>query len=300
MDDTRLLFIINLKSGSSDNETVEQTIHDVIADFLNAGNKISYEVIELGDGITREIIKEKISTYEPQTIVAGGGDGTINFVASIIAGLDVRLGIIPLGSANGLASELGIPTRVDEAVRLVITGKSLPMDIVRINEDHISLHLSDLGINARIIKEFEKEGKRGFKSYFKHFLKELVKPGKSFKCTLKTEGESITHHAYMTLIANSNKYGTGANINPSGHKDDGIFEVIMIRPYQRWIWRSFIGAFTGTFHKKPHVEVYPCEEAIITVTPAQELQIDGENLGKHNKVHAKIEKHALNIVMSFE
>lgn len=297
MDDIRILFIINLKSGSSDNETVEQTLHHVVAGFIDTGNKISYEVIELTDEITSEFIKERINTFKPNTIAAGGGDGTINFVASIIAGMDVRLGIIPLGSANGLASELGIPTKIDEAVKLVITGKSLPMDIVRINDDHISLHLSDLGINARIIKEFEKEGKRGLSAYFKQFLKELVKPQKSFKCTVSLNGESISHHAYMTLIANSNKYGTGANINPSGQKDDGVFEVILIRPYRRWIWRSFIGAFTGTFHKKPHVEVYPCEEATITVTPAQELQIDGENLGKHNKVHAKIEKHALKVVM---
>jgi diacylglycerol kinase family enzyme len=100
----------------------------------------------------------------------------------------------------------------------------------------------------------------------------------------------------MTLVANANRYRTGANVNPSGKMDDGMFEVIVIRPHQKWIWHGFVGAFTGTFHKKPNVKVHPCTSVIIKVTPPQELQVDGELLGRTSEIRAKIEKHALNVI----
>lgn len=289
--DRRVLFIINSKSGSSDSKSDEATLERIMLEA-----EISYKVIHLSEDDARAEISETISNFKPDTVVAGGGDGTVNFVASLIAGSGIMMGILPMGSANGMAYELGITGNIEDALRLIVKGEASPLDIVRLNDDHISLHLADLGINARIIKEFEKEGKRGFSAYLKHFVKELVKPQQSFKCTITTGHRVISHHAYMTLIANANRYRTGANINPSGLMDDGFFEVIMIRPYSRWIWRSFIGAFTGTFHKKPHVEVFKCTEATITSTPAQELQVDGENLGKVNKVVAVIEKHALRVI----
>ncbi len=291
MEERKILYVINQKSGSSDNHGVESIVNKSMND-----KAIAYEYYHLTGNHDEVAIKVKVKSFKPHVVVAAGGDGTINLVASIITGTNIKLGIIPLGSANGLAAELNIPSKIEEAVNLITNGDAMPMDIVRINEQHISLHLSDVGINARIIREFEKEGKRGLWSYFRHFIKEIIKPQPSFRCTINTGKDVISHKVYMTLIANGNKYRTGANINPGGLKDDGIFEVIMIRPYHRWVGRSILGVFTGTFHKQPNVEVFKCNSAIIKISPAQELQVDGEILGKQTQIRAVIHNNAIKII----
>lgn len=290
MDERRILFVVNRKSGASDNRDIDDTIYDGIV-----GKEIIYESFNMeGENIPNNV-REKIKLFKPDTVVAAGGDGTVNMVASLIYGTSMKLGIIPLGSANGLATELGIPSNSGEAISRIIGGQANKIDMVRIN-GHISLHLSDLGINARIIKKFEKEGKRGFFAYFRQYIKELFQLPKHFECTVRADENTFMHKSYMTLIANSSRYGTGANINPLGKIDDGCFEVILIRPFRNWIWKSLISAFTGTFHRQPHVEVYHCKKATITVKPAQELQIDGETQGKFESVEATIIEGGINII----
>lgn len=291
MEAAKILYVFNPKSGSSDSNDFDTIVSRVMTETGNF-----HEIFLLTGEGDKPAIKQYIDDYNPDVIVAAGGDGTINLVASVIVGIPLKLGIIPLGSANGLAYELGIPGNIEDATRLVVEGQALPMDVVRINDEHISLHLSDVGINARIIKKFEQEGKRGLMSYFKQFIKILSKPQKKFKCTINTDHVVFKYRSYMTLVANANRYRTGANVNPNGKIDDGKFEIIVIRPHRRWILHGFIGAFTGTFHKKPNVEIHTCTTAIIKVTPPQELQIDGELMGPTSEIRAVSEKHALNVI----
>lgn len=272
-------------------------LESIMDKMINAGDDNDHRIYVMTGSDDKAGILNRIDSYKPHIITACGGDGTVNFVASIILGMKIDLGIIPLGSANGLAFELGIPGKVEEALKLVISGKARPMDVVRINEEHISLHLSDVGINARIVKEFEKEGKRGFGGYVKQFFREMLRPQKSFRCIINTGGRTIAHRAVMTLIANASFYRTGANMNPTGKIDDGKFEIIVLKPFRRWLLKSLAGAFTGTLDRKPHVETYDCTSAVINIIPPEELQIDGETLGRSNEIRARIEKHALSIIL---
>lgn len=292
MAERKILYIINQKSGTTNNGDIQ----DIIQKSMDKNN-IEYKVYTLSgkDDITN--IKDLIRSFNPQTVVAAGGDGTINLIASIIAGMPVKMGIIPTGSANGLAFELGIPENELKAIEYIIAENAVPMDVVQINDNHISLHLSDVGINARIVKEFEKEGKRGFWGYVKHFFKELSKPQKSFRCTIQINNNLYSHKAYMTIIANASSYRTGANVNPEGRTDDGEFEIIVFKPHRKWFLKSLIGAFTGTLDKQPNIESYHCTSAVIDISPKQDLQIDGESIGKTNKIKASIYKHALNVII---
>lgn len=291
MSTGRILVVINKNSGTESNDETEGIIERTMAEHQTV-----FELFYLSGSDDRKKIKERISRFKPKIVVAAGGDGTINFVASIIMGMPLKLGILPSGSANGLAYELGISEKIQEALQLIFTGIAKPMDVVIINKDRISLHLSDIGINARIVKEFEKEDSRGFKGYIKHFFKEILKPQKSFTCVIKTDHGVFKHRAHMTLIANASKYRTGANINPTGEIDDGLFEIVVIKPHQRWLWKSFVGAFTGKFDQQPHIETYPCTTAVINTFPMQELQVDGESLGKTGEVKVRIQKHGLNVI----
>lgn len=286
-----IFFIINRKAGASSNSEPE-----VLIDQIMSEHKIAYEIFYLSDNDDTQEIKKRIRRFKPGIVVASGGDGTINYVASIIIEFPVQLGIIPSGSANGLAFELGIPENTEEALKLIFSGTAQPLDAVKINDSHISLHLSDVGINARLVKAFEKDNSRGFRGYIKHFFKEIITPQKGFKCVIRTDQGEFKHKALMTVIANASRYRTGANINIDGKMDDGFFEIVVIRPYQSWIWKSFMGALRGKFNQQPHIKTYKCTSALIQTFPMQELQIDGESLGKTGEISAIIHKHALQVI----
>lgn len=293
MEALKILFIINPKSGSTDGNDIEEIIHRKLKN-----SNLLYSIYLLSESNNEEQIRKKVKEHQPGIIIAAGGDGTINLVASVIKDMPVKFGIIPTGSANGLAFELGIPENPEEAIDIILRGYSAPMDVVKINENRICLHLCDAGINARIVKGFEKEGRRGFTGYFRHFFREMTGEPGSFKCRINIQNKDIySHKAVMVIIANASSYRSGANINPAGKIDDGIFEVVVIQPHNKWKLKSLIGAFTGTLHKQSHIETYDCTDALISITPPQEAQIDGETLGKVSLMRAAILKHALNIIL---
>lgn len=295
MEPLKIFHIINKNSGTGANTDIETRIREI--DATGYKNGADHRIYFLSGDNDEIKIREHLNEFRPEIVTAGGGDGTVNFVAGIIMNQSYKLGIIPLGSANGLAYELGVPENIDEALKLILSGRTKPMDVIVINDEHISLHLSDIGINARIVKEFEKEGKRGFIGYVKHFFTVLRQPLKSFRCEIRIEGNVFKHKAYMILIANASFYRSGANMNPTGYIDDGRFEIIVLRPYQRWFLRSIIGAFSGTLHRKPNVKTYDCKSAVVNVTPPEEFQIDGEHLGKIREIRASINRHALNVIL---
>lgn len=95
-------------------------------------------------------------------------------IAQLLLNSPAQLGIIPLGSANGLAYELDIEEDVEESLELLMIGNSISMDVIQINDEFICLHLSDLGFNAKMIKDFEESGERGMLSYAKSFFGSLM------------------------------------------------------------------------------------------------------------------------------
>lgn len=291
MRPVKMLFFINPQSGADNRTDPAEVIKTIMLE-----NGISFSISEIEKEMDSNKIKTIVKNTNAEIVIAAGGDGTVNLIASSVIGMPVKLGILPLGSANGLAYELGIPLKIEDAVQTLIKGSAQPIDAVKINNNYISLHLSDLGLNARVIKGFEEEGKRGFMSYFKHFIK-VIKAPRSFRCIINTPGKTFIHRCLMTVIANSGSYRSGAVINPTGKKDDGRFEVIVIKPTRNWIIRNTIAAFTGNFHNQPNIVVYECTSVKITVRPPQELQVDGELLGKNNEVNAEIIKHALQVIV---
>ena len=102
-----------------------------------------------------------------------------------------------------------------------------PIDVIRVNGE-ICIHLSDVGLNAMLVKYFEKSKKRGMWGYGKAVLRMLYEKQKMY-ATIVTDKNTYKRKAYMVTIANARKYGTGANINPEGDVADGYFEVVVVR-----------------------------------------------------------------------
>jgi diacylglycerol kinase (ATP) len=289
----RILFVINPISGDIDKNDLQEKI-----EALAAKKQFAFEIQFTKGKNDQRLITEAIRKFAPGKVVAVGGDGTCNLVAKILMNSNILMGIIPLGSANGLAKELQIPQNLDEAMKTIIADKSKAIDLVIINQKHVSLHLADIGINAQVVKRFERDHIRGFAGYAKHFIQELfaARPLK-FKVTL--DGRKIIKKAYMVVIANATKYGTGAIINPKGSICDGKFEIILIRPYSVWhLFQMVIPFFTRKLHELDYIKSYSGQKATIHNYGKKELQIDGELIGRLKEINVEINPHALEILVS--
>ncbi len=235
-----------------------------------------------------EEIKKSIDLYKPEVVVAVGGDGTVNMVARLLAGTDIILGIIPMGSGNGLSKDLEIPQNNPErALSLFVAPKYVSMDTLTAN-DHFFVHLADIGFNARIVRLFSKDKKRGLLTYLKYTLKEFLKYRTS-RYFIESDYGTFKGRAFMITIANSNQFGTNLTINPNGKYDDGIFEVIIIKRFPRIeSFRLFFQLLFRRIEFSPYCLILKCKEAVIECSRKKTMQYDGEIGGHYQKINIKI------------
>jgi len=267
----KFLFVINPKSGKEQKQDPKGEIERLAAEY-----SILHEAFMISGEDDKLKLVRQIKAFRPDTVVAVGGDGTVNFVVSIIAGSRINMGIIPTGTANGLAYNLRIPEDFEQAFRKMTENSPMTIDVLRINRK-FCVHLSDVGINARIVKRFEEAGSRGRAGYARHFLAEFFARKKIFSYTLVTPERSIVSRAEMIVIANAKSFGTGAVINPSGEIDDGIFEIIIIKPYPWWMFFYFLKVlFTGHINHRKYVRLFLGNKAEIHFKRPHDIQIDGE------------------------
>jgi diacylglycerol kinase (ATP) len=282
------LFVINPLSGGKQKNDYEAIIKKY---FELLPHKIKFFLLK-GKNDAEELEK-CIRLENPQKIVAVGGDGTVSMVAKIILGTDMQLGIVPAGSANGMAVELNIPINIEEALRIAEKGIVRQIDTICINSE-ICLHLSDIGLNARLIKYFEEGNMRGKLGYAKVALKALLKK-QNIRVIIQTKDREIKRDAFMVVLANASKYGTGAMINPIGDLYDGLFEVVIIR--QIGIATLFKVWFRPRNLDPKKIEVIQAKAVHIETYRKVHFQIDGEYRGRVHKVDAEIMPAQLNILV---
>ncbi|MCX2576302.1 diacylglycerol/lipid kinase family protein [Pedobacter sandarakinus] len=282
----KLLFIVNPGSGSHDID-----LKEVISTHF-ADKDSSVEIFELPEDCDIEKIKQKINQEKADRVVAVGGDGTLKLVAECLLNTDTPIGIIPAGSANGMAKELGIPTDIELALDVVEQGTPRKIHAVKLN-DEICIHLSDLGFNAYLVKKFDMLPDRGMWGYAKATWHALWNH-KRMQVELNIEGKHIKSAAAMVAIANATMYGTGLKINPDGKLDDNLFEIVVVKDYSYLeilkIWLTKI-----PFNPKK-IEVFQTEEVKISSKHKVHFQVDGEYVGKVNTVEAKILPAAITVI----
>lgn len=285
----KILFVINPVSGGKQKHDWEKSIRDF---FRAKPHFIDFYL--LGGKNDKISIQHHIDIMEPDTVVAVGGDGTVKLIADILKETTISLGILPAGSANGMARELGIPVKMEEALEIIIKGNSRKLDLVRINEEQICFHLSDVGLNALLIKHFEETEKRGMWEYGKMMLKALWKKTIMY-VTIKTDSAEIRRKAFMVVIANAQTYGTGAIINPYGQLNDGLFEIVVVRKLHLFELLKMLVTHKP-FHQK-RIEVLQTKTVELHLKRKAYFQVDGEYLGKTICVKARILPQILNVIL---
>lgn len=285
----KILFVINEGSGRKKNLNWKELIATY---FEKLPHRLSF--FTMPPKKAEEALEKMIVEIAPDIVVAVGGDGTVTFVAKKLMNKNIAMGILPAGSANGMAKELQIPDDPEKALEIVLNGVAKKTDLIAINEDKVCLHLSDLGLNARLIRYFEERSIRGQLGYSMALVKALYRR-QPLSITVELKGKELKRQALMVIIANASKYGIGANINPRGNIHDGMFEVVIVNKLS---FTEILKMFMKVRRFDPRfIEIFGATSASIETRRPEHFQVDGEYLGKTTQVKAKVLAGALLLIM---
>ena len=292
----KLLFIVNPISGGVDK-----------APFLKEASKlcekygIIFSVFKTTGQHDEEMAKQAIDSFKPDKIASVGGDGTTLFVAVLLLNSDYPMGIIPLGSANGMATELFVNSNPIEALKDLILSEIVGgLDMVLINNEHYTLHIGDVGINASIVDSYEKDKNRGMATYAKYFIEEMTRL-KPFKVTVIANGKKVETKVLMTAICNARKYGTGIPLNIIGSPMDGQFEIVLFQKIDTVsLIAAGLSALDEKFHHAQTSTVIQTDKAEIIFDKPRLLQLDGEVIQKYEKLQVALLKSAVKFITTKE
>ena len=276
----KFLLVVNPISGDRDKTEMIAQI-EAFAHHLNIA-MVRYETSGTNDYYK---IKEAYDFHKPERIIIAGGDGTIKLVGEALEEEDVVFGIIPAGSANGLSIDLNLPTTFEENLVVAFQNNYMEIDMVEINGKK-SLHLSDIGLNALLVKNYENSDTRGKLGYALQVITTLTESEDPFEAIIEVNGEQLTYTAKMIVIANSQKYGTGVTINPNGKIDDGKFEIIVLKNLDIFAIGKIVAG--NILSNTEDVAIISTEKAIITTTKKINFQIDGEYFGEVDRLDVSI------------
>ncbi len=219
------LLIINGKSAG--NEEVRTAVEMLRADGLLLHVRVTWEQ---GDAVR---YVAEASQLRVETVIAGGGDGTINEVAATLAQLPAEhrptLGILPLGTANDFATACSIPLQPEPALQLAVKGRAVPIDLAKVNDERYFINMATGGFGTRITTETPEKLKAalGGVSYFIHGLLRLDAI-KADSCQIRGPDFHWAGEALVIGIGNGKQAGGGQQLCPSALINDGLLQVRLL------------------------------------------------------------------------
>ena len=291
----KIHFIINPVAGKGNNSLSYKHLESIF-------NKEQYTVVIKESSYKNHALKltEASITEGANIIVACGGDGTVNEVASCLVNQNnILLGILPIGSGNGLASNLNIPKNINKALHLLKTESSITIDIGLIN-DRFFFSNCGIGFDAQVIKDYEASKRRNLISYVLAYFKTVFKKFKVDEYKVEINNKIIQFKPFMIFTSNSNELGYSISLTPQSSLQDGLLDILLV---------SKIGVFkvlllTVLMLLKKHTilkEIQQLQTNKLTVTQINsseiEAQIDGEfHLIKNNVATISIIKKKLKVI----
>lgn len=290
----KILFIINRKAGTDREKRLEGAIrqHLPASDFEVEITHLAY----LGHGadLAREAVERGV-----HTVVAVGGDGSINEIAQGLVGTRTALAILPLGSGNGLARALKIPLDVSKALQLIVQNKQLPIDVGYANE-HLFLSNAGVGFDALIADQFRHTKKRGLWGYAK-----LVIGGfrryQPAAYSIGIDDKRLQERAFLLTVANGNQFGYEFKLAPQANVFDGQLDVCVMPPVGFFsLLPVSIYSLLGRIDKTRYMKHFTGKEIVVKSEELAYLQVDGDAvaLSTGGEVRFKVRPAALVVIVN--
>lgn len=286
-----ILFIINPISGGRGKLRIPDFINQYLdKEKFNANFVFSEYVGHAGE------LADEAATKNFDVIVAAGGDGTINEVATEVLKHHKILGVLPLGSGNGLARFLKIPKNLRHAIGLINNFKTDSIDTAEFN-NKCFFNLAGMGFDAHLSAVFSKDKKRGLSGYVKLGFKEVFNY-KPQTYQLEIDGTTYTRKAFAISIANSSQYGNDVFIAPNASVKDGLLDVCIIKPFPI-IKLPVLGyvMLRGTAESSEMIEIIKGKHIKITREKAGAVHVDGEPLQMGTSIEALVHPLSLQVIV---
>ena len=265
-----IFLIINKFAGHGKKK--EHLFAQIINDLQKQAEKVEFAYTEY-PGHATELSAKAAADFD--IVVAVGGDGTVNEVAQGLIGTSTPMGIVPMGSGNGLARDLGISMDILKSARTLIEGKTQQIDVCRINKQQF-LCTSGIGFDAQVANKMSKAPTRGFLRYILLTLKECI-AFKPFKIKMKVDGVFIEKPIFLVTFANASQFGNNAYIAPAASMTDGLIDVVVVNPFNKLLLPVFgIGLFARYIPKLPFVDCYKAKHIELEFAATTIYHFDGE------------------------
>ena len=291
MERKKIVFIVNPKSG-----TLGKT------NWIAISTKMLAQEFDLEFQYTTHRghaceLAQKAAANKVAIVAAVGGDGTVNEIASALIHSDTALAILPLGSGNGLARDLGISTLLPfSAVEAIKKGKTIQIDYGTANGVPFFCTCG-VGFDAHISRIFATNKKRGFWNYVILAIREYFRY-KPVECTLEYDGKTEKKKAFIVNCANIQQLGNNAYIAPKANYTDGLLNVTILKPF------GLIGAVRlGTFlflrqiDKIKYAETFECERLVLNIPTDTPFHYDGEAAKVPTRIEIEAVKLGLKVIV---
>jgi YegS/Rv2252/BmrU family lipid kinase len=246
-------------------------------------------------GHARDLAKVAV-TQGARLVIAWGGDGTINEVASALAFGGVPLGIIASGSGNGLATELGVDRRPERALAKAIEATPRVIDVGELG-GRLFVNVAGVGIDAHVAWEFDQAHnvKRGLAGYVRIGVRALLSY-KAATYTISAEGAHKIVRAVLVVVANGVQYGNGARIAPDARVDDGQLDLVVVEERSRFLTLCQTPRlFNGTMARVPGCSIQRLRQLTIECADPMIFHVDGEPIQGGTTLVARVHPRALRI-----
>jgi len=286
-----ILFIINPISGGKG----KLRIPDFIDKYLDKEKFNANFVFTEYVGHAAELADEAASKNF-DVIVAAGGDGTINEVATKVLKHNITLGVLPLGSGNGLARFLNIPKNLRHAIMAINAFKVDKIDTAEFN-NKCFFNLAGMGFDAHLSSAFSRDKKRGLAGYVKLGFQEVFNY-KPEQYLIDIDGKKYSRKAFAVSIANSSQYGNDVYISPNASVKDGLLDVCIIKPFSilKLPMLSYI-MLKGTAETSDMIEIIRGKNIKITREHAGPVHVDGEPLQMNADIEVSINPLSLKVIV---
>lgn len=267
-------------------------------------------IVSLGLDLRRDLDAVKsLSKFDTETIInqnfnkhdvfiAAGGDGTVHTVATKLVDSDKILGVLPLGSGNGFAREFGFKMNVNALMSNIRKAEEMTIDVIEVN-GHMCLNVAGIGLDSFVAHSFNDIKLRGFFPYIWLTLKTFIQL-RPFPVTIWCGGEKIiSEDLFVVTVANTRQFGNNAFIAPDARPNDGIIDLVLIKPFPKIFGPVFvIRLFTKRINKSKYVKHIKTDKEIIIESRETRMHIDGEPVNSDGKVVVRIKRGALKVLMT--
>jgi len=286
-----ILFIINPISGGRGKLRIPDFIDKYLDKEKFSPNFVFSEYV----GHAGELADEA-ATKNFDVIIAAGGDGTINEVASKVLKHNKVLGILPLGSGNGLARFLNISKNLRYALSIINNFKIDEIDTAEFN-NKCFFNLAGMGFDAHLSSVFSKDKKRGLSGYVKLGFQEVFNY-KPQTYQLNIDGIEYTKKAFAISIANSSQYGNDVYISPNASVKDGLLDVCIIKPFPI-IKLPVLGyvMLRGKAESSDMIEIIKGKNIKIIREKTGAVHVDGEPLQMGTEITAVVNPLSLKVIV---